>query len=137
MAPMELSATGLRAGQPQRPAPTESPPVPHRPAPAPRRSITDFGSSIGIERTAWFDLNGDGRIQNTSSMMGGDGYLIGDGDGDGRLATGRETWYDGQGRPVPPPPPGRGEVPATPPAAAVPRNEQRARAAAAAAYSGN
>lgn len=93
--------------------------------------------TLGIERNAWFDLNGDGRIENTSSMMGGDGYLIGDGDGDGRLSTGRETWYDGQGRPVPPPPPAHGEPRATPPASPPPRNESRARAAAAAAYASN
>jgi len=63
----------------------------------------DLVAQLGIERRAWFDLNGDGRIQNTSPLTGGDAYLVGDRDGDGRVATGLETWYDRKGRPVPPP----------------------------------
>lgn len=109
MAPMEV--TGLRHGG----------------GASSRAPALDQRVLMGIERRAWFDLNGDGRIENTSSMMGGDGYLIGDGDGDGRLATGVETWYDSNGRPVPPPPPGPDVRVASPPPASAPAHSARAR----------
>ncbi len=128
---MELSATGMRGGaHPQPPAATESPP---RPEPSARGSGPSIDTSIGVERTAWFDLNGDGQISNRSSLLGGDGYLIGDGNLDGRLARGRETWYDGRGRPVPPPPPGAGEV-ASPPPSTPPPQPERAREVASQTY---
>jgi hypothetical protein len=134
MDPMELSATGMRGGaHPQPPAATETSP---RPAPASRDSRSLIDTSIGVERTAWFDLNGDGKISNRSSLLGGDGYLIGDGNLDGRLARGSETWYDAHGRPVPPPPPGAGEVSSPPPATPPPQPE-RARETAAQTYSQN
>jgi hypothetical protein len=116
---MEISATGNRGGP--------SPLVPN----------VDARVLMGIERRAWFDLNGDGRIENTSSMMGGDGYLIGDGDGDGRVATGEETWYDAHGRPVPPPPPGSESKVASRPPASAPSHVERAREVAARTYAAN
>jgi hypothetical protein len=130
MAPMEISATGIRGGPDLR---RPDPPRPAATSAASRPSL-DIVAGWGVERRAWFDLNGDGRIDNTSAMLGGDGYLIGDGDGDGRLATGQETWYDGRGRPVPPPAPAAGEVSHPPPATPPPRADQ-ARALASDVYS--
>ena len=89
--------------------------------PTDRRSASATDASIAVERTAWFDLNGDGEISNRSALLGGDGYLIGDGNLDGRLARGNETWYDARGRPVPPPPPGAREVVSLPPVSAPPQ----------------
>jgi hypothetical protein len=104
---MDVKAIGLR----ERPAPAGT-------------SLRD----LGIERRAWFDLNGDGRIENTSSLTGGDAYLIGDRDGDGRISTGRETWYDRNGRTV------AHEHGAARPAAPPSTNRERALEVAAHAY---
>jgi hypothetical protein len=41
---------------------------------------------LAVERRAWFDLNGDGTIDDASALLGGDGYLVGDGNRDGRVS---------------------------------------------------
>ena len=131
MAAMDLNPTGMRGGahpQPTPAAPSRPPEARHAPPPA---------SEIGvIERVAWFDLNGDGQISNQPAAFGGDGILIGDGNLDGRLSRGQESWYDARGRPVPPPPPGAGDVASPPPSVPPPRAEA-ARDAAAQAYREN
>ncbi len=41
-----------------------------------------------VEHYAWFDLNGDGKVVNLPEAYGGDGYLIADANGDGRIESG-------------------------------------------------
>ncbi len=134
---MDVEPLAVQRGRPQAPSQHAEPnqrQVHARVESSRVRGISQSAALSGIERRAWFDLNGDGRIENTSAMMGGDGYLIGDGDGDGHLATGRETWYDSAGRPVPPPTSDIAEKPVSPPPATPPAAAERAAVALKAAY---
>jgi hypothetical protein len=47
--------------------------------------------NVFVERRAWFDLNGDGRIDNVPVSDGGDAYMDGDSNGNGHIDTGPIT----------------------------------------------
>lgn len=56
----------------------------------------------GVELTrlqdgARYDLTGDGTVEQAATVAGGDGFLVLDRDGDGRIASGRELFGDQNG----------------------------------------
>jgi hypothetical protein len=73
----------------QRPAVVASQPAPAPRTPDPdevQAAVASNSQDGGLEvrefeRHAWFDANGDGKIDNVSVMDGGDAYLIGSVDG--------------------------------------------------------
>ncbi|GIU86811.1 MAG: hypothetical protein KatS3mg009_1326 [Acidimicrobiia bacterium] len=67
---MHVNPTGSSPGPPAV-APPEPPAVRARPAgPEPPEA------AAAATRRAWFDVNGDGRIEDRSALYGGDGVLI-------------------------------------------------------------
>ncbi len=53
----------------------EAPPKPAAPEPEPRPRTHATLPPKTVELAAWFDRNGDGRIDNRSTVNGGDAYL--------------------------------------------------------------
>lgn len=66
---MHVNRTGSSTGPPAV-APPEPPAVRARPA------GPDPPEAAAATRRAWFDVNGDGRIEDRSALYGGDGVLI-------------------------------------------------------------
>ena len=64
---MNVSTLGLGAGS------VSVLPVPQRGGDQPTARGPELG---GTERVAWFDLNGDGHIDNRGPLQGGDGTMI-------------------------------------------------------------
>jgi hypothetical protein len=64
-----------------------------------RTNRLEWAPRLPIERRAWFDLDGDGKVEDAGVIYGGDGYLL------GRDDTRPRT------RPAPPPRIARSEQP--------------------------
>ncbi len=69
------------------PVTAQAAPEPRSAPAAPVEESRESASAQQYERHAWFDLNGDGKIDNVSYLDGGDAYMIGDGNGDAKVVV--------------------------------------------------